>query len=43
MTNRRRNFLSGGGFFFILNLRERRSRLLTGHIDMPRKAFNASI
>jgi putative transposase len=39
MTNYRRNFLSGGSFFFTLNLAERRLRLLTDHIDLLRQAF----
>jgi putative transposase len=39
MTNYRCNFLSGGSFFFTVNLAERRRRLLTDHIDALRKAF----
>jgi len=39
MTNYRRNFLSGGSFFFTMNLAERRLRLLTAHIDLLRQAF----
>src|SRR5262245_13638144 len=39
MTNYRRNFIPGGGFFFTLNLAERRLRLLTEHIDLLRTAF----
>jgi len=39
MTNYRRNFLSGGSFFFTVNLAERRLRLLTTHIDLLRRAF----
>jgi putative transposase len=39
MTNYRRNFLSGGSFFFTVNLAERRLSLLTEHIDVLRKAF----
>jgi putative transposase len=39
MTNYRRNFLSGGSFFFTVNLAERRRRLLTTHIDLLRRAF----
>jgi putative transposase len=39
MTNYRRNFLSGGSFFFTANLANRRLRLLTDHIDLLRKAF----
>ncbi|MFZ0424561.1 MAG: transposase [Xanthobacteraceae bacterium] len=39
MTNYRRNFLSGGSFFFTVNLAERRLRLLTDHIDLLRQAF----
>jgi putative transposase len=41
MTNYRRNFLSGGSFFFTANLADRRLRLLTDHIDLLRKAFSA--
>ena len=39
MTNYRRNFLSGGSFFFTVNLAERGLRLLTAHIDLLRQAF----
>src|SRR5208283_3355822 len=39
MTNYRRNFLSGGSFFFTVNLAERRLSLLTEHIDVLRTAF----
>ncbi len=39
MANYRRNFLSGGSFFFTVNLAERRLRLLTTHIDLLRQAF----
>jgi putative transposase len=39
MTNYRRNFLSGGSFFFTVNLAQRRLRLLTTHIDLLRQAF----
>jgi putative transposase len=39
MTNYRRNLLSGGSFFFTVNLAERRLRLLTDHIDLLRQAF----
>ena len=39
MTNYRRNFLGGGTFFFTVNLADRRSCLLTTHIDLLRQAF----
>jgi putative transposase len=39
MTGYRRNFISGGSFFFTVNLAERRLRLLTQHIDKLRTAF----
>ncbi len=39
MTNYRRNFLGGGTFFFTVNLADRRSCLLTAHIDLLRRAF----
>ena len=39
MTRYRRNFISGGSFFFTVNLAGRRLRLLTEHIDLLRKAF----
>jgi putative transposase len=39
MTNYRRNFIPGGSFFFTVNLADRRSRLLTQHIDQLRAAF----
>jgi putative transposase len=39
MTNYRRNFLSGGSFFFTVNLADRRGRLLTAHVDTLRRAF----
>ena len=39
MTNYRRNFISGGSFFFTANLAERRRRLLTDYIHLLRKAF----
>jgi putative transposase len=39
MTNYRRNFISGGSFFFTVNLAERRLRLLTDYIDLLRQAF----
>jgi len=39
MTNYRRNFVSGGVFFFTLNLAERRLRLLTEYVDLLRSAF----
>jgi REP-associated tyrosine transposase len=42
MTNYRRNFLSGGSFFFTANLADRRLRLLTDRIDLLRKAFKGT-
>ena len=39
MTKYRRNFLSGGSFFFTVNLAEGRPRLLTAYIDLLRQAF----
>jgi putative transposase len=39
MTNYRRNAITGGRFFFTVNLAERRLRLLTDHIDLLRGAF----
>jgi putative transposase len=39
MVNYRRNFLPGGSFFFTVNLADRRSRLLTDHIEPLRSAF----
>jgi putative transposase len=39
MTNYRRNFISGGSFFFTVNLAERRRRLLTDNIALLRHAF----
>jgi putative transposase len=37
MTDYRRNFVAGGGFFFTVNLAERRLRSLTEHIDAAAK------
>jgi putative transposase len=39
MTNYRRSPISGGVFFFTVNLAERRLHLLTDHIDLLRRAF----
>ncbi|HZK91858.1 MAG TPA: transposase [Stellaceae bacterium] len=39
MTNYRRAFVSGGTYFFTVNLFDRRSLLLTEHIDALRAAF----
>jgi len=39
MTNYRRNFVSGGSFFFTVNLAERQVRLLTDNIALLRSAF----
>ncbi len=39
MTGYRRNFVSGGSYFFTVNLADRRARLLTDHIGLLRSAF----
>jgi len=39
MAHYRRNFIHRGRFFFTVNLADRRSRLLTDHIDQLRNAF----
>jgi REP-associated tyrosine transposase len=39
MTSYRRNFITGGSFFFTVNLADRRLHLLTDHIDGLRAAF----
>ncbi len=39
MTNYRRNLVSGGGYFFTVNLADRRSNLLVDHIGELRGAF----
>ena len=39
MANYRRNFLAGGSFFFTVNLADRKSSLLTDHIERLREAF----
>jgi putative transposase len=39
MTRYRRNFVPGGSYFFTVNLADRRSRLLTEHIELLRTAF----
>src|SRR3974390_1446199 len=39
MTSYRRNFGPGGSYFFTVNLADRRSRLLTEHLDVLRSAF----
>jgi putative transposase len=39
MTNYRRNFVSGGSYFFTVNLADRRQQLLTQHIELLRTAF----
>jgi putative transposase len=39
MIRYRRNFVSGGSFFFTVNLAERRLRLLTDHVGALRAAF----
>jgi putative transposase len=38
MARYRRNFVSGGCYFFTVNLADRRLRLLTDHIDLLRAA-----
>jgi putative transposase len=39
MTSYRRNFVPGGSYFFTVNLWDRRSGLLTEHVDALRVAF----
>jgi REP-associated tyrosine transposase len=39
MADYRRNFIAGGTFFFTVNLRNRRLKLLTEHIDKLRAAI----
>ncbi|MET4329262.1 REP element-mobilizing transposase RayT [Bradyrhizobium sp. i1.15.2] len=39
MTSYRRNFVSGGCFFFTVNLAERKLALLTDHIGLLRTAL----
>jgi putative transposase len=39
MTNYRRNLVPGGSFFFTVNLLDRRSTLLTDHVQLLRDAF----
>ena len=39
MANYRRNFVPGGSYFFTANLENRRTHLLTDHIDALRAAF----
>ena len=39
MTSYRRNFVSGGCFFFTVNLAERKLALLTDHVGLLRGAF----
>jgi putative transposase len=39
MTSYRRNLVPGGSYFFTVNLWDRRSGLLTGHVDALRAAF----
>jgi putative transposase len=39
MTNYRRNFISGGSFFFTVNLADRSQRLLVENIEALRQAF----
>jgi putative transposase len=39
MTEYRRNFIPGGSYFFTVNLADRRSALLTDHIEDLRAAF----
>lgn len=42
MVSYRRNFISGGTFFFTVTLRDRRARLLIEHIDALRQAFRTT-
>jgi putative transposase len=42
MTTYRRNLISGGCFFFTVNLADRRLRLLTEHIDELRTSFRTT-
>ena len=39
MTNYRRNLVPGGSYFFTVNLLDRRSTLLTDHVQLLRDAF----
>jgi putative transposase len=39
MTNYRRNLVPGGSYFFTVNLLNRRSSLLTDHVQLLRDAF----
>jgi putative transposase len=39
MTRYRRNFVPGGGYFFTVNLADRRLSLLTDHVEKLRAAF----
>src|SRR5205085_8101517 len=39
VTNYRRSLVPGGSYFFTVNLADRRSRLLTHHIDALRASF----
>jgi len=39
MTSYRRDFISGGSFFFTVNLTERELSLLTTHVELLRAAF----
>ena len=41
VTSYRRNFVSGASYFFTVNLADRRSRLLTDHIDILRTSLRA--
>jgi REP element-mobilizing transposase RayT len=43
MPNYRRAFISGGCWFFTVNLLDRRSRLLVDHIDALREAVRATM
>ncbi len=42
MVRYRRNFIPGGTYFFTLTLADRRSRLLTDHINALRAAFRST-
>jgi putative transposase len=39
MVQFRRNYVPGGTYFFTVTLRDRRSRVLTDHIELLREAF----
>ena len=43
MVNYRRNHLKGGTYFFTVNLRQRKTKWLTIHIELLREAFRKTI